>query len=484
MHKLSLLKILKWKVIWVLIFFTCGMVAYFHVVSLQSENEQNIRRLSQIVNFLAGKAPPRIFAAIEPTPPSDTFARTHLQPQLQSLLDELCLPLDFIRYGYYSKRSSGIVAFGPQYDLLMLSKSEPARLRSIHDSTSEQLVEESNSFIWSGANAITYIRPILHEGEIVGHAFASVNQNLTSNFAFQRTLWSIIGAVFMLLGAIMIFYELFNRFEKDMRDYAASILRGEERDYEARLPELTPLFKFISDQMKRMTQIDRLNTIGEMAAGIAHEVRNPLTTIRCLLQMLTGKPGVEPYQNKFDMMIDEIDAANVVMTEFLSLSKDKVLYFEPTDLNQFIRKLHPLFKATAESKQLNLKVEVDLQELPIVQIDHNSMCQLLCNLVKNAFEAMPQGGTVTIRTASVEQGVQLSVQDEGCGVPENLLEKIGTPFLTTKLNGTGLGVSICSRTAQNHHGSMKIENNPDRGATFTFCFPLEQPEQSKKEVSS
>lgn len=484
MRKFSLVNLLKWKVIWVLVAFAGGMICYFHLLSLQGENEQNIRRIEQIADFLSSKAPPKVFAALEPAPTDNALGRAKLQPQLQALLEELCLPLDFIRYGYYSKRSGNIVAFGPQYDPLMLSEVDPARFHTIHESTTDRILEEDSSIIWYGSRAITCIRPIVCDGEIVGHAFASVNRDYIADLVKKRTLGTCLGALIMLMGCIMIYCELFRRFRKDMQAYAESLVKGENHQYEVLLPELKPFLDYINQQMDHMTYLDRLNTLGEMGAGIAHEVRNPLTTVRGQVQLLHKKASLEEFYPKFDIMLNEIDAANVIISDLIAFSKDKALHFTAIDLNQLIRKFAPTLEAMGETMAPAARLALDLQEAPKISVDIGNIRQLLRNLVKNAFEAMPEGGTVTIRTASTGAGLLLSVQDEGCGIPESLIAKIGTPFFTTKNTGNGLGVAICNRIALWHQATVQIKPNPEKGVTFTFLFPYNQQPESAEGKSS
>lgn len=484
MRKCSLLKLLRWKVISVLIVFTGALVGYFHIMSLQAEDEKNIQRIAQITSFLAEKAPPELFAQI-PSASADASSREKLQPALQSLLSDLCLPLDFIRYGYYSANNHNIVAFGPLYERSMLQEIDPNRLAILRNNTGEKLYKEDSATVWYGSKALTYIRPIWHNGQIVGQAFTSINRDCTDAFVLRHTIAACIGAVFMLLACIAIYCEFFLRFQKDVSAYADALLKGEDLDYASRVPEFAPFIIQINQQMKEMTRLDRLNFIGEMAAGIAHEVRNPLTTVRGLLQLLSAKKQLEPYHGKFDLMISEIDSANTVITEFLSLAKDKAMHFLPTDLNQIVRDVLPIFDANAVHYHPKLKVLLDLKDLPLAPMDAHSVRQLVCNLVRNAFEAMPNGGAVTIHTAPTETGVRLSVEDEGCGIATESIEKIGTPFFTTKETGTGLGLAICNRVALRHQADVRIENNPEKGATFTFLFPLERKEETApKEVRS
>lgn len=230
-------------------------------------------------------------------------------------------------------------------------------------------------------------------------------------------------------------------------------------------------YLLLAEQQKMdntLSRLDRLNIIGEMAASIGHEVRNPLTTVRGYLQYFQTKGMYPQHQEHFLTMIEEIDRANAIITEFLALAKNKSVDLEMHNINDSIMGLLPLLQADAShtSHELN----VDLGEIPELKLDKKDIRQLLLNLIRNAMEATPPGGQVVIRTRVVNGQVTLSVQDNGPGIAPEILDKLGTPFTTTKENGTGLGLPVCYRIVERHNARMDIETGPG-GTTFciTFC---------------
>jgi PAS domain S-box-containing protein len=216
-----------------------------------------------------------------------------------------------------------------------------------------------------------------------------------------------------------------------------------------------------------MTRLDRLNLVGEMAASIGHEIRNPMTTVRGYLQILRENKDYVQEIGSFDLMIEELDSANSIITEFLSLAKNKMLDMKPRSLNAIIIKTLPLMQTKAMSQDKNIKLE--LEELPDLLLDSKEIRQLILNLVNNGLESMSSPGFVTIRTFVEKDKVVLAVQDQGHGIDHELLDKLGTPFLTTKEQGTGLGLAVCYRIATRHNAKIDIDTSSN-GTTFYVRF--------------
>ncbi len=219
---------------------------------------------------------------------------------------------------------------------------------------------------------------------------------------------------------------------------------------------------------EEIARFDRLNVIGEMAAGIGHEVRNPLTTVRGYLQMFSHKLKFVEYQEQFKTMIEELDRANSIISEFLSLAKDRPLSMEASNLNDIIQPLFPLLQA--DGFRMGHQIQLELGSIPECLLDPNEIRQLILNLVRNAFEAMKIPGRVRITTAYEQGEIILAVKDKGCGIPQEILAKLGTPFVTTKDTGTGLGLPVCYRVAQRHNAQIDIETS-SAGTVFFIKFP-------------
>jgi len=203
---------------------------------------------------------------------------------------------------------------------------------------------------------------------------------------------------------------------------------------------------------KEMARLGRLNLIGEMAAGIAHEIRNPLTTIRGFLQML--KKNQTMTVDKIDIMLEELNRANSIITEYLSLAKNKSSDLRSVELNGIIETLFPLIQAEALLSGHN--VNVNYGEIPMLMLDEKEIRQLILNICINGLEAMQMAGNLTISTYRDGADIVLRIEDQGCGIKGENMDKLGTPFFTTKDDGTGLGLAICYSIAARHNATIDV----------------------------
>jgi len=221
---------------------------------------------------------------------------------------------------------------------------------------------------------------------------------------------------------------------------------------------------------KEFARLDRLNLIGKMAASIGHEIRNPMTAVRGFIQLLNEQNYYAKDKVYFDLMIEELDRANGIISEYLGMAKDKPIDRQPQYLDQIVNDIYPLIEADANYKGMNIKL--DLGKPPMTLIDKNEIRQLVLNIVRNGMDAMSEGGTLTIGTTIEAGEIVLFIKDEGQGLPPELLDKLGTPFLTTKANGTGLGLAVCYSIVSRHNARIDYETG-HKGTTFKVYFPCE-----------
>ena len=216
--------------------------------------------------------------------------------------------------------------------------------------------------------------------------------------------------------------------------------------------------------------IENLKTTSELAASVGHEIRNPMTSIRGFLQMMQKKSEYNQHKTFFDLMIEELDRANTIITEYLLLARSKPTKPTAENLNDLINRIMPLLKTSVTI--INQDITTDLNDIPKFLMNGKEIRQLILNLVRNALESMPNGGEVKIATKlENENTVLLSISDQGAGIPPELIKKIGTPFFTTKENGTGLGLAICYNIALKHNATINI-NSSENGTTFYIRFQL------------
>ncbi len=219
---------------------------------------------------------------------------------------------------------------------------------------------------------------------------------------------------------------------------------------------------------KEMARLDRLNLVGEMAASIGHEIRNPMTAVRGFLQMLRDRENYKEDLTFFNIMIEELDRANGIISEYLNMARDKNVDLQPKSLDMIVKSIYPMIQADANYQEK--KVKLDLGRPPTPLIDESEIRQMILNLARNGLEAMLPGGVLTIGTNCEEEEIVLLIKDEGGGIDPMIMEKLGTPFITTKEKGTGLGLAVCYSIAARHHAKIKIETGA-AGTTFSVHFP-------------
>lgn len=240
---------------------------------------------------------------------------------------------------------------------------------------------------------------------------------------------------------------------------------------------LTVYFQDISSRKRSeedMARFDRLNLVGQLATGIAHEIRNPMTTVRGYLQLMGSKPEYLAQTSSFELMISELDRANSIITEFLSLAQTKLTELELRNLNDILENLYPLLEANAFTQ--NKQIRFLLGAIPDLKLNVKEITQLILNLARNGLEAMQEKGCLTLESYLQHDQVVLVVEDEGCGIPPENNCKLGIPFFTTKDNGTGLGLATCYRIAESHHAKICVDSN-SKGTTFYISFPIPDKEE-------
>jgi PAS domain S-box-containing protein len=246
------------------------------------------------------------------------------------------------------------------------------------------------------------------------------------------------------------------------------------RDVEGR-----PLYYII--QMQDITQkkeaeellrkSDKLSAVGQLAAGVAHEVRNPLTVLKGFAQILQASDKESKY---YALMLSEIERIEAIISEFLMLAKPQEAKFYDHDLRLLLEDVIHLMetKAIMNGVQLN---KVILISNAMIQCDANQIKQVLINILQNAIEAMPSGGNIHISLSQADKhSLCLRIRDEGCGIPEDRLEKLGEPFYSSKEKGTGLGLMISYKIIEKHRGKIGVSSRVLEGTTFDITLPLKQ----------
>jgi len=227
--------------------------------------------------------------------------------------------------------------------------------------------------------------------------------------------------------------------------------------------DLTQLKAFESQMELRA----RLSSLGELSAGIAHELRNPLGVIAGYTKLLSKKldSSLTP---TVDAISREIIVMDRIISDFLSFAKPAELNISDIDLKTIIENC----VTAVTGERGNIKLNLDINGLPVIKGDEVFLRQAFTNLIQNAVEAMPQGGELAINASSKGDFLDVAISDAGHGIAENIMDKIFLPFFTTKENGTGLGLAIVHKIVVSHGGNIFVDSS-DKGTTFRIRFPLE-----------
>ena len=222
----------------------------------------------------------------------------------------------------------------------------------------------------------------------------------------------------------------------------------------------------------QIVQLERLATLGEMSALVAHQIRNPLVSIGGFARRLSQlTPENADHQRYLDIIQKEVKRLEEMVKELLTVSPEVHLRFGLADLNQIVRECLILHDDRVKRQRVNLRTQLD-RKLPKIFLDVTRMRQALSNLLDNALDVMPNGGDLFVSTFSSAEAAHLEVADNGPGIAPGNLQAIFDPFFTTKVDGTGLGLPLTQRIISHHRGKIEARNLPQRGAAFSISLPL------------
>jgi len=235
---------------------------------------------------------------------------------------------------------------------------------------------------------------------------------------------------------------------------------------------------------ERLARAEKLSSLGEMAAGISHEIRNPLGIIRSSAELLKKKAAkVDPTNTIPDIIVEESSRLNSIITDFINYAKPRSPNIAPCRVEEVIEK-NITFLEAQMNKQGYIIEKRYQNSLPQIMADSNMLYQSFLNILINAMQAMPNGGRILVELSSNDHLLTVHFDDEGKGIPPENLEKIWDPFFTTKDMGTGLGLGIVKNIIESHGGSIQIVNRPVRGARVTIELPVKQKKVDQNEFGT
>lgn len=227
-------------------------------------------------------------------------------------------------------------------------------------------------------------------------------------------------------------------------------------------------------------QSEKLHVVGQLAAGIAHEIRNPLTSLRGFVQLIQHESHTNP--EFLSIMLSEIDRINTIVGELLLLAKPKKMDFETKELISIVREVSALLEPQALLHNIEFVTKVDTPEI-YVYCEENKLKQVFINIIKNAMESMSTGGRVYFHITQSNDKVSIRIIDQGCGIPKHQLPKIGQAFYTSKEKGTGLGIMISYSIINNHQGTITIDSEENIGTVVEVMLPVvDNPTISREEI--
>ncbi len=248
--------------------------------------------------------------------------------------------------------------------------------------------------------------------------------------------------------------------------------------------ELQEQTRLLLEKETQLRRADRLSALGQLSAGLAHEIRNPLGSIKGAVEILQDDyPAGHPKAEFFGILLKEVDRLNDVLTNFLSFARPVSPHLAPVDVRAILTAVEGLISGQARRRQV--QIFTSFHSGPSrVMADETLLKQACLNIMLNALEAMPEGGDLTIATqlgpgsAASQAGdrpewVEVVFDDTGPGIAEEHLGRIFDPFFTTKQDGTGLGLAITHRIIEGHHGTIRVMSQRGKGTTFVVSLPLE-----------
>lgn len=227
---------------------------------------------------------------------------------------------------------------------------------------------------------------------------------------------------------------------------------------------------------ERLSRTEKLSVVGELSASVAHEIRNPLTSLKGFVQLLQMED--DKHQDYYQIMLDELNRINHIVGELLLLAKPQHLKYTKIAIQKILNDVISLL--AVEATLYNVQIESNFpKEDIIIECEPNQLKQLFINLIKNSIEASNKDSKIVISLSLLKnKSIEITVKDNGCGISKELLEKIGEPFYSSKEKGTGLGLTVSYKIVQSHNGNIIFDSEIGVGTTVNITLPMEQNSSS------
>jgi two-component system, sporulation sensor kinase B len=229
--------------------------------------------------------------------------------------------------------------------------------------------------------------------------------------------------------------------------------------------------------LKELQRAEKMNAIGQLAASVAHEIRNPMTVVKGFLQIFKAKKELSAEEQMFvKLMIDEMDRAETIINDYLSLAKPDMENTERVDAAELANKAMDLMNSYAMMSK-NIELKTIIEEQLFVNGNRSELKQVLINILKNGIEAMKDGGSLILKVYKVDQYGVFEIQDNGIGMTKDELERLGTAFYSLKEKGTGMGLMVCYQIIERMKGKIEVVSEKGKGTTFSILVPLDKEDK-------
>ncbi len=321
------------------------------------------------------------------------------------------------------------------------------------------------------------------------------------NIAYTNRAGTIFAFFLLLVIFITVLFIHYNFVIKSLSSFKQSIAKIEKGDFDERVKiagtdELGALAKIFNKMVDRLQQMQnelkeahkkelnhsrKLATVGEMAASFAHELKNPLTGIYNAIEIIIKESNNEKNKAVLEEIKSQAERVTRAIDDLLDFSNLKEPFLRLGDINELVVSVHSDVVAKLKNKRIQISLELD-ESVPKFKFDRELIGKAVENLVVNAIQSTPDGGEIQVKTKfdRKEDVAWIIVKDTGCGVPKDTIDKIFTPFFTTRHQGTGLGLSITQEIVEKHFGEIFVESNNGRGAIFSFTLPVNLKAKVKK----
>jgi len=376
----------------------------------------------------------------------------------------------------------------------IIASTNPAKIGNPLSQKRKELIikaELGESVSREDRKTYNVILPVIAGEEHYGYIHLKINTEDFSKALRINMIKRIISTLMVFAFGIGLAMLLSWRYTKPIHDVVSAanrIAAGDLKqtlatDSKDEIGELTRSFNFMAEKLReqrkmeeRLREAEHLSGIGQLSRSIAHEIRNPLNFISLSVDHINEKypPGNGNDAEKFHSLISnikhEIQRLNKLVEDFLDYGKPLRLNLRKSDIGNLLDEIIEIIWAKAEAEKINIVKEYDSP--PSLNIDPDLIKTCIFNVVLNAFQAMPDGGELAIKTATAEGTLSIIISDTGTGIPEDELPKIFEPFYTTKRNGLGLGLAMTKRVIEEHGGEVNISSVQGNGSTVVMTLPV------------